>query len=89
METELKLVSKSTPCNIIEIWQPRWRDKTVLIAKNKVGANNEIRFTKAKSLMNNTYYLSGDIIRACPTDTNGTIACYAVPMNELKILERV
>lgn len=86
---EIKQIGRLTPCNLIEIWQPRWKDRVVLIAKHKVGLHNEVKFTKAKSLMNNHYYLSGEAIRACPTDTNGTIACYAVPMNKLKILERV
>ena len=77
-----------TPANKIEIWQPWWKDRVVLIAKHKVGLHNDIVFTKAKSLPNH-YYLSGEDIRQSPTDTNGKLACYAVPMDKLKILERV
>lgn len=85
---EVKQLSRLTPANKIEIWQPRWKDRVVLIAKHKVGAHNEITFTKTKSLPN-TYYISGEVIRRYPTDTNGKIACYAVSMDELRVLERV
>jgi hypothetical protein len=86
---EVKQLDRLTPANKIEIFAPRWHDRVVLVAKHKVGTHNEVIFTKAPSLGDNHYYLSGEIIRRCPTDTNGKIACYAVPMNELKILERV
>ena len=86
---EVKQISRLTPCNKIEIWQPRYKDKRVLIAKFKVGTHNEIIFTKAKHLMQNTYYISGEAIRKAPTDTNGSIPVYAVDLNELKILERI
>jgi hypothetical protein len=84
---EVKQLGRFTPCNKIEIWAPRWRDRVVLIAKHKVGVHNEVVFTKSKSLPN-TYYLSGETIRACPTDTNGKLSCYAVPVDKLMILER-
>lgn len=85
---EVKQLSRDTPANKIEIWQPRWKDRVILIAKHKVGIHNQITFTKTSSLPN-TYYLSGEVIRRCATDTNGKLPCYAVPMQELKILERV
>lgn len=80
-------LSRLTPCNKIEIWQPRWKDRTVLIAKYKVGTHNEIIFTKTKS-MPGSYYLSGKVIQACPTTFNGKLECYAVPMDKLELLER-
>ena len=46
------VLSRLTPCQKIEIWQPRLKDRTVLIAKYKVGAHNEIVFTKTKSMPN-------------------------------------
>lgn len=69
--------------NEIEIWQPRYKDKTVLIAKYKVKEHNKIIFTKAKHL-DGEYYLSGDTIKSYPLETNGSIACYAVSINELE-----
>ena len=81
------VLSRLTPCQKIEIWQPRWKDRTVLIAKYKVGAHNEIVFTKTKS-MPDSYYLSGKDIQSSPLDSNSKIECYAVPMNKLELLER-
>lgn len=81
----MKLHRHTTAQNI-EIWQPRWRDKTVLIAKHKVGTHNKITFTKAPTYPDN-YYISGAEIQKCPLDTNGKIDCYAVPLSKLEILE--
>lgn len=67
----------------IDIWQPRWKDRVVLIAKFKVGALNEITFSKTPS-MPGSYFISGDDIRACPLETNGKIPCYAVPIDKLE-----
>lgn len=82
-----KVLDRQTPANNIEIWQPRWKDRKVLIAKYKVGTHNRIVFTKTKS-MPGEYYLSGEAIRRYPLQTNGTLECYAVPMDELQRLER-
>lgn len=68
---------------MIEIWQPRWRDKVVLIAKSKVKDQNTIVFTKTPG-MKGKYYLSGELIKSYPIDTNGRIPCYAVSLKEFK-----
>lgn len=81
-------IGRFTPCQKIVIWQPRWKDRKVLIAKFKVGAHNEITFTKTPT-MQETYYLSGETIRKYPLESNGKVACYAVPIDELEVLERV
>lgn len=80
-------LSRTTPCQVIDIWQPRWKDRTVLIAKFKVGTHNEIVFSKTPSLPDK-YYLSGERIRSYPTNNNGKIECYVVPLDDLEILER-
>lgn len=82
------VLDRKTPAQNIEIWQPRWRDRVVLIAKYKVGQHNVVSFTKAKS-MPGEYYISGESVRSYPTDTNGTLECYAVPLDALEKLERV
>lgn len=79
-------LSRLTPTQDIEIYDPRWRDRVVLIATYKVGTHNQITF-KTRSLPA-TYYLSGETIRACPIDSNGKIPCYAVPIDKLEVLER-
>lgn len=72
--------------NLIEIWQPRWRDKVVLLAKYKVANDNKIVFTKTKS-MPGAYYVSGAIAKQCPVDYNGKIECYAVPIDKLEKMD--
>lgn len=85
---ETKQLSRLTVCSTIEIWQPRWKDRKVLIAKFKVADHNLITFTKTKSYPD-TYYLSGKDIQQYPITSNGRIECYEVPLKELKLLERV
>lgn len=65
--------------NQIKIWSPRWHDRKVLIAKYKVQSMNEIVFTKG-TLKDKRYSLSGAEIVRHPIESNGTISCYAVPL---------
>lgn len=66
---------------MIEIMQPRWKDRTVLIATYKVGrGKNLVRFTKTKSLPDIYSCDYKDIVK-CPTQSNGRIECYAVPLS--------
>ena len=81
------VVDRLTSMQRIEIWQPRWKDRVVMIAKYKVGTHNCIVFTKTKSLQGE-FYLSGEEIRKHPLDTNGKLECYAVPMDKMEKLER-
>lgn len=81
-------LSKDTPAQLIDIWQPRWKDRVVLIATFKVGMHNAITLSKTPS-MKGQYYLSGEVIRNSPIDNNGKIPCYAVPMSKLQPLERI
>jgi hypothetical protein len=71
--------------NTIEIWQPRWKDRTVLIAKYKVQSQNQIIFTKAKTLQDKEYYISADELKKYPIENNGKIDCYVVPLDKLNI----
>lgn len=82
------ILGRLVPANKIEIWSPRYKDRTILIAKHKVSHHNEIVFTKAKHLMDRTWYLSGETIRKHPIDTNGKIDVYAVSIDSLEPLER-
>jgi hypothetical protein len=66
---------------MIEIWQPRWKDRKVLVAKYKVGTLNKIVFTKAKAYEGMTFILQGKDIATYPIEDNGKISCYAVPLN--------
>lgn len=70
----------------LDIWQPRWHDRTVLLARFKIGKDNYITFSKTKSLPG-TYYISGDKVRTYPLGSNGKTACYVVPLDELELYE--
>ncbi len=73
---------------MIEIWSPRYSTNSVLVAMYKVlPGENLVRFTKAKHLAGMTYKFDGNAVREkCPIETNGKIACYAIPMD---MLERI
>jgi len=79
-------LDKLTSFNYIEIWQPRWHDRKVLIAKHKVGQHNKVVFTKAPTL-EGEYYISGTEVKKYKLEHNGTISCYAVPLDKLDKLE--
>lgn len=80
-------LNRFTAVNKIDIWQPRWKDRKVLIAKFRVGTHNLIKFTKAPTLTGD-YYISGEKIRTYPLGSNTKIPCYEVPLEELEPLER-
>lgn len=74
------------------IWQPRYRDKTVLIAKRTLGEHNLVRFTDAPSLGKDSYYLHIDTIKKYPTESMKTrrassILVHPVPLDELQVYE--
>ena len=71
----------------IEIWQPRWKDRTALIACNKVREGiNLIKFTKTPS-MTGIYSCDSDVIRACEVQSNGKIKYFVVPLYQLSEVE--
>lgn len=88
MEFEKFELDRFTPASVIEIWQPRWKDRVILVSKYKIGVHNQIEFTKTKSLPDK-YYLSWADITNSPLETNGKIPCYAVSIDKLKRLVRV
>jgi len=68
--------------SVINVWSPRYHDKVVLIAKYKVQDNNVIKFTKDKN-WKGSYPLTKNQITKYPIESNGSINCYAVSLNEL------
>lgn len=69
--------------NMIEIWEPRFSRKDVLVAKYKVkdGAN-KIVFTRAWK--DKILYMDGAKMRTYPVETNGVIECYAIPVKDFE-----
>lgn len=80
------MLTRLAPAQKISIFAPRYHDRTILIAKFRVGTHNLITFTKAASLPDE-YYLSGKTITSCPLDSNGKIPCYVVPIDALQPFE--
>lgn len=67
--------------NKIEIWSPRFKDMTVLIAPYKVQPGmNKIVFTK--TWQDKVLLMDGARIKTYPMQSNGTIGCYAVPVRD-------
>ena len=80
------MLCRHTQFKPILIFAPRWHDRRVLIATYKVGEHNKITFSKTPSLPD-VYYLSKKDIPKYKKESNGTIQCYCVPIDDLKILE--
>ena len=88
------IITKSTPVTTLEIFYPRYKDKThdhkdwvALLAQYKVAqASDVIRvvFTKAQHLKGYEGYIRRSEAMKCPLDTNGKIPCYAVSMDKLE-----
>ena len=76
---------------ILEIWQPRYKDNTVLLAQYKVDACKEdeidIKFTKAKHLEGIKFFIKKSEAQKYPMCDNGRISCYEVPFNMLEVRE--
>ncbi len=72
-----------------DIWQPRWKDRMVLLATYKVADENIITFSKTPSLKG-TYRISGEEVKKChirPEDTTQARRiprCYEVPLSKLE-----
>lgn len=75
----------------LPIWAPRYSDayketneRVALLAKYKVDQSTpvfRVKFTKAKHLEGQRFAIAKTKAQSFPLDTNGKIACYAVPMS--------
>lgn len=73
---------------IKDIWQPRWHDRKVLIAKHRVAVNaitHVIMFSKSPTLKDEYHILTSQLVKY-PVETNGTVQCYAVPLNDFEVI---
>lgn len=75
----------------IDIWQPRWHDRVVLVADHKITADNEV------VIHHHNYphplYMSGEWARQWPlenlkTKSGGNMPVRAIPLDEL-LKERI
>lgn len=81
-------------CTKLEIWMPRYSDaytdtneRVALLAQYKVAQSSPViivNFTKAKHLAGQRFCIRKSDVQRCPVDSNGKIACYAVPMSKFE-----
>lgn len=73
--------------HIIEIWEPRYKDKKALIGRHHVmEGTNYITFTKAEHLKDKVFEIHSSQIKSCPIQANGRGEVYCVPMASLKLV---
>lgn len=77
----------------IHIWEPRWKDRVVLVADRKLEAHNHICIDYIQSngepLYPHPLYISGEQARSFPledmaTKAGGVISVRAIPLTELE-----
>lgn len=87
-------LSRTTPCQQIEIRAPRWKQRVVGIASFRVGTHNAIDIIKTdkegKRYYPDLLYGSGEMIRSCDKQVLPSgVTLYLVPIANLEPLERV
>lgn len=85
----MRQFDKYTQMSYFEIWAPRYSTDDVLLKVSKVKTHNKIVFSKAKHLAGKTFYISGKDVKRCSKAYNGSITCYAVPMDKLQEMELI
>lgn len=87
------IIQRPHLCTRLDIWTPRYSDaytdgdRVALLAKYKVDNSSPviiIEFTKARHLAGQRFCVRREDVQRCKLDTNGKIACYAVPMAKLE-----
>lgn len=75
---------------MIEIFEPRWRDRTVLIAKFRVGGtNSDIKIKILKSSLAGEYIVPKEALQTAKSHTmmskqGQPISMYVVPIDSLR-----
>lgn len=85
------ILDKFTPMTKIEIWEPRYHDRMVLLHVDKVRKAQphiKVVFTKTKSdTFAGDWYISKKAAMKFKKDWNGSAYCYAIPFDKLEVLE--
>ena len=77
-------LEKISKLDVIDIWQPKYKTHSVLIATYKVKPGiNYVAFSKANHLANMVYKVDSKVIKQSPITTNGKIEVYDVPFDRL------
>ena len=81
------MICRHIPLRLFEIKHPRYHDRKVLLKASRIGGHNKVVFSEAPSLGTDPYYISGKIAKKYKKESNGTIQCYSIPLDELKPFE--
>lgn len=78
--------------NMIKIWQPRWRDRRVLIARYKIPAGCDFNIEITQSTAKGVYRVSNELVCKSPIESMKTksgkaIQVRAIPLDELERVE--
>lgn len=69
---------------MIDVIEPRYHDRKVLVAKYKVYKGRMNRINILKGAYKGKYRMSGIAITSYPIESNSVIPCYAVPLEKLE-----
>lgn len=74
---------------MIEIWEPRYRDKTVLVANYKIPTSGNLELRITKGYYAGEYTVDEEVAFNCPieqmgTKSGGTIDVRVIPLDKLK-----
>ena len=77
---------------MIKIWQPRWRDRRVLIARYKIPAGCDFKIEITQSVAKGIYKVSNELVCKSPIESMKTksgkaIQVRAIPLDELERVE--
>lgn len=70
---------------VLDIKEPRYHDRTVLLACHKIMERNRVHIMQGAYA--GEYFISGVVASAYPIQSNGRINVYAVPLGQLERLE--
>lgn len=69
---------------MINIIEPRYHDRRVLVAKYKVNKSKMNRIKILKGAYKGLYRMSGIAIMSYPIESNGVIPCFVLPIDKLE-----
>ena len=77
---------------MITIWEPRWKDRKVLIARYRIPCGADFEIEIKKSAAKGIYKVTNDLVCKSPiemmkTKTGRQIQMRAVPLDELERVE--
>lgn len=76
----------------IKIWEPRWKDRRVLLARYRIPAGQDVQVRIEKSAAKGLYRVPNTLICKSPiedmkTRTGKTIQMRAIPLDEMERIE--